>query len=152
MNLSKLIERFQKLNNETESPKFKKSTSRVIILLEQIQNKNISDEEKLKIQTSITPYLENIETQDDLNSSFKKFRKSLTGDFGFVPANYYLSLGIGFGLALGTALGISLGAPFDKGIVYGPMIGSGIGLVGGLIIGMFLDKKKESENRILKNL
>jgi len=112
----------------------------------------MTNEEKVKIQASISPYLENIKTQKDLRLGLRKLRKSLIRDFGFVPSNYYLTLGIGFGLAFGTALGISFGVPFDNGIVFGPMIGSGIGLIGGLIVGIFFDKKNESENRILKNL
>ena len=152
MKLNQLIEQFQKLNDETENTNFKKSIRRVISLLEQIENKNITNEEKVKIQSSISPYLENIEFQKDLKLSLKKLRKSLTRDFGFVPSNYYLTLGIGFGLALGTALGISLGVTFDNGIVFEQMTGSTIGLIVGLIVGLFLDKKKESENRVLKNL
>jgi len=152
MKLNKLIEQFQKLNDEAENPRFKKSISRVISLLEEIENKDIPNREKVEIQKSIRSYLKNIQTQYDVKLSLKKLRKSLKEDFRFVAPNYYLSLGTGLGLALGTSLGISIGVFFDNGIVFGPMIGSGIGLICGLIVGMFLDKKKESENRILKNL
>ena len=152
MKLNEQIEQLQKLNDVIENASFKKTIRKVISLLEEIENKHIPNEEKEKIQTSISPYLNNIQSQKDLKMSLKKLRKSLTKDFGFAPPNYYLTLGIGLGLALGTSLGISLGVPFDKGIVFGPMIGSGIGLIGGLIVGMFMDKEKESENRILKNL
>jgi len=152
MKLNEQIELLQKLSNETENASFKKSIRKVLSLLEEIENKDIPNEEKEKIQTSINPYLNNIQTQKDLKMSLRKLRNFLTKDFGFTPPNYYLTIGIGLGLALGTSLGISVGVPFDKGIVFGPMIGSGIGLIGGLIVGMFLDKKKESENRILKNL
>jgi len=152
MRLDKLIEKFHKLNEETENAKFKKGIRRLINLLEQIEEKDISNQEKERIKTSISPYLEKIQTQTDLKLGLKKLRKSLINDFKFVPPNYYLNLGLGIGLALGTALGISLGISFDNGIVFGPMIGSGTGLIGGLIAGMFLDKKKESENRTLKSL
>ena len=152
MKLNQLIEELQKLNNETENASFKESISKVVSLLKEIDNKNIPNEEKEKIQTSISSYLRIIQTQKDLKLSLKKMRKSLAKDFGFIPPNYYLVLGIGLGLALGTSLGISIGVTFDNGIVFGPMIGSGIGLIGGLIVGMYLDKKKESKNRILKNL
>ena len=152
MKLNKLIQHFQKLNDNIEDANFKNSVRKVISLLEQIVEKDVPTEEKEKIQTLISAYLENVQTHKDLKLGLKKLRKSLIGDFGFVPSNYYLTLGIGIGLALGTALGISLGVPFHDGIVFGPMIGSGIGLIGGLIIGMFLDKKKESEDRILRNL
>jgi|SRR5690554_4561311 len=147
MKLNEQIEQLQKLNDVIENASFKKTIRKVISLLEEIENKHIPNEEKEKIQTSISPYLNNIQSQKDLKMSLKKLRKSLTKDFGFAPPNYYLTLGIGLGLALGTSQGILLGVPFDKGIV-----GSGIGLIGGLIVGMFMDKEKESENRILKNL
>jgi hypothetical protein len=147
-----LIEQFGKMNDETEDANFKKVIKRLVNLLKEIECKDIPDDMKMKIQTSISPFLENIHTKKDFKLSLKKLRKSLIGDFGFVPSNYYLTLGVSIGLALGTALGISLGVPFDRGIVFGQMTGSGIGLIGGLLIGMFLDKKKESENRILKYL
>ena len=152
MILVKFIEQFQKLNDETENTKFKKTIGTLINLLEQIENKDITNQEKVEIEKRISPYLQNIKTQKELKGSLKKLRKILTGDFGFVPSNYYLTLGIGVGIALGTALGVSFGAPFQNGIVFGPLIGSAIGLTGGLLAGLFLDKKKESENRVLKNL
>lgn len=151
MNYNELIEELEKLNEESGNAKFKKSIRQMISLLEEV-DKNMTKEEKLKIQLSIGPHLVNIQTHKDLKLGLRKLRKSLIGDFRFVPSNYYFTLGIGVGLAFGTALGISFGVPFDNGIVFGPMIGSGIGLIGGLIVGLFLDKKKESENRILKNL
>ena len=32
--------------------------------------------------------------------------------FGFVPAHYYMTLGIGVGIGAGTALGVAFGIPF----------------------------------------
>ncbi len=152
MKLNELILRFQKLNDEEENVNLKKFIRRIINLLEQIENNDITNEEKERIQAHISPYLDNIKTHKNLKSSLKKLRKALKEDFGFVPSNYYMTLGIGVGLALGNTLGISFGVHFKNGIVFGPMIGSAIGLVGGLIVGMYLDKKKESENRVLENL
>ena len=152
MNLTELIAHFQKLSTESEGADFKKITTRIIRLLREIDNKNLTNNEKEKIQTNISSYLEDIQTEKDGKIYLKKLRKSLKNDFGFVSSNFYLAIGIGVGLSIGTALGISFGVPFGNGIVFGPMIGSGIGLIGGLIIGMIIDKKKESENRILKNL
>lgn len=152
MELNKLIEQFRKLNEEMDNVSLKKSSNRVIALLEQIDNKKISDEKKENIQRSISPYLESIQNQEDIKPGLKKLRRSLKEDFGFVPLHYFLAIGIGSGIAIGTSLGISLGVPFDRGIIFGPMIGSGLGMMGGLIVGMSLDKKKESENLTLKYL
>jgi len=152
MELNKLIEQFRKLNEEMDNVDLKKSSSRMITLLEQIDNKNISDVKKENIQRSIGPYLENIQNQEDIKLGLRKLRKSLKEDFGFVPLNYFQTIGIGVGIAIGTSLGISLGLPFDKGIIFGPMIGSGLGVMVGLMVGMVLDKRKESENLTLKYL
>lgn len=152
MKLDLLIEQYQKLNDEIDDTQFKKSIETILSLLKQLQLNDIPNQQKLKIEANISPYLENIQTPEEVKLCLKKLKKSLTADFGFVPINYYFSLGIGLGLALGSALGISFGVPFNNGIVYGPMIGSAIGLVAGLFIGSVLDKKKEAENRVLKNL
>lgn len=152
MKLNELIEKFHRLNDETNDSNFKKSAKKMINLLEQINAMDIKIDEKEKIQNSINPFLKNIKTQEDLTLGLKKLRKLLIENFGFLPANYYVSLGLGIGIALGTSLGISLGSPFNKGLIFGPMIGLIIGLIVGLMVGMFLDKKQESENRTLKNL
>ncbi|MBD3275791.1 MAG: hypothetical protein GF372_10785 [Candidatus Marinimicrobia bacterium] len=152
MNLIQLITQLQKLYDESDNANFMKAVGRVISLLKEIDTKDITDDEKVKIQTSISPYLGNIKTEKDAELNLKRLRKSLENDFGFVSSNYYLALGIGIGLGIGTALGITFGVPFENGIVFGPMVGSGIGLIGGLFIGGYLDMKKEAENRVLKNL
>ena len=152
MNFNKLIEQLQKLINETKNASFKKSLERAISLLKQIDDKDLSDEEKIEIQTQVGLHLGTIQNPEDLKKRLKQLREILTGSFGFVPSNYFLSLGIGIGLAIGTSLGISIGVSFYNGIVFGSMIGSGIGLIGGIIFGTYLDKKKESENKVLNDL
>ncbi|NVK05015.1 MAG: hypothetical protein HWD92_09330 [Flavobacteriia bacterium] len=152
MNINELIENFQKLKHETENSKFKNSLNKLIDLLKEIESKNLNEGEKSRIETTISPILDNIKSRKDFKSSIKMLRKSLMKDFKFTPANYYLTFGIGLGLAIGTSMGISLGVPFDNGIVLGQVLGASLGLVGGAVIGMFLDKNKKSENRTLKNL
>ena len=151
MNLKKLIEQFRALKDETDNEHFKKSIDIVLSLLEQIEDKDIPQEEQEEIQQRVALILENVQTQEELKPKLKELRKTLK-DFGFVPNNYYQTIGIGAGLAIGTSLGISFGAPYDQGIVFGPMIGSGIGIIGGIFGGMFMDKKKVAENRVLKDL
>jgi hypothetical protein len=152
MNLSQIAEQIRQLENQTENSRFKKTIARATSLLKEILSKNITDKEKEEIQSGIGPYLQDIQSPSDLSLNLKKVRVTLIEDFGFVPLNYYLTPGIGIGLALGSALGITLGIPFENGIVFGPMIGSGLGLLVGLVVGMYLDKKKETANRTLKNL
>lgn len=152
MPMQQMIKQLQKIYEETENSNFRKLLCKAISLLEHIDEKDLSVEEKEAIQTKITPFLKHIQSDNDLKKRLKQLRKSLMVDFGFVPPNYYLSLGTGIGVALGTSLGISMGIPFDNGIVFGPMLGSSFGLIGGLVIGMIMDKKKGSENRILKHL
>ena len=136
------IEEIEQLNKHTGSANLRKSARKIIRLLEEVDEKNLTREDSLKIQSGIRPSLENIQTRKDLQLILRKLRRTLTGEFGFVAPNHFLTLGIGFGVALGTALGIALGVPFTNGILFGPMIGSGTGIIGGLIAGMFLDTKK----------
>jgi hypothetical protein len=152
MNLKKWIDRLRRMGAETNEAKSNKSINRTIRLLEQIEEKDISTSRKAEIESAMVPILEQIQTEKDIKASLKKLRRVLMGEFGFVPPHYFVALGIGLGLALGTSLGISIGVPFEQGIIYGPMIGSGLGMLGGILIGMSLDKKKESENRVLEHL
>ncbi|WP_339889186.1 hypothetical protein [uncultured Flavobacterium sp.] len=107
MKLNELIEHLHKLDNETKDIKFKKALTQVVNLVQEIENKNISNKEKVKIQAIINSYLEKIQTQKKLKLNFRKLKKSLKEDFGFLPPNYFQTLGAGVGIAMGSALGIS---------------------------------------------
>jgi hypothetical protein len=152
MNYTELIEHLQKLKSQTTDKNFRKILKHLISLLTEIQNKKGPKEEDLILQSEIENQLGGIQTVQQAKQGFKKLRRILMKDFGFIPPNYYAELGMGIGVALGISLGTSFGIPFNKGIIYGPMIGSGIGVIAGLIVGRILDKKKEQEGMILKSL
>ncbi|MBT8285668.1 MAG: hypothetical protein HKO75_09865 [Flavobacteriaceae bacterium] len=152
MDLKKMIKQIQNSIDQSASTDFKKYSSRLLNLLEEVDSKNLSDVQKLKLQTSISSYLENIKTEKEVKRGLKKLKHALINKLGFVTSDYYLTLGIGIGVAIGTSLGVSFGIPFENGIVYGPMVGVSIGIIGGLIVGKIMDKKKEEENMVLKNL
>lgn len=151
MDLQKVIKQIQNSIDESVSTDFKKYSSRFLNLLEELESKNLSEDQKLKLQTSISSYLENIKTKKEVKKGLKKLKHVLI-KLGFVTPDYYLTLGIGFGVAIGTSLGVSFGIPFENGIVFGPMVGAGIGIIGGLIVGKMMDNKKADENMVLKNL
>lgn len=154
MHLTEIIENIQKLKRETDSKGFKKVLENILNLIVEIEEKNISEKEKINVQNKIGISLENIKTEQQAKNGFKKIRNFLNNEFGFVSANYYQTLGTGFGLAFGTGLGVVFGPMFDlqSGIVYGIIFGSGFGLIAGVVIGKQLDKKKELDNRVLINL
>ena len=89
----------------------------------------------------------------DRRKAMQNFQKFLMKSFRYVPANYYLAIGIGLGLAIGSALGISIGFSLGtKDIALGIAIGNGFGLTVGVLVGGYLDKKARAENRVLDNL
>jgi len=152
MNVSELIKQFQKYQTETGSNSFRKILERIQLLLKEIEEKNISEKKKSEIQNEIESHLGNVRTEQETKNGFKNLKKLLNTRFGFVPPNYFITIGIGAGIAIGAGIGISFGVLFDNGIIYGPVIGSSIGLISGIFIGKLLDKKKEDENRILIHL
>jgi len=152
MDIKKWIEQIKNSIDQSANTDFKKYSSRLLSLLEEVEGKNLSEAQKLKLQTSISSYLGNIKTEKEVKRGLKKLKHALINKMGFVTSDYYLTLGIGFGVAIGTSLGVSFGIPFENGIVFGPMVGVSIGIIGGLIVGKMMDKKKEEENMVLKNL
>jgi len=154
MILTEVIENIQKSKRETESTSFRKILGDILNLIIEIEEKNISEKEKIEIQNKISANLENIQTELQAKNGFKKLKSFLTNEFGFVSANYYQTLGTGFGLAFGTGLGIVFGPMFSLqlGIVYGIIFGAGLGLIAGIVIGKKRDRKKELECRVLTNL
>lgn len=151
MQLTKRIDHLRKLASSRDASS-RKTLDKIINLLEELIEKNRTEEENEKLLEIVNISLEDAQSGHHFKASLRKLRKSLMKDFGYVPPNYYLALGIGLGLALGTSIGISMGVPFEKGIIFGPMIGSGVGLLGGLVAGRMADQKKAGEGRVLQNL
>jgi len=150
--LHRLKEQFSEIINQSENQNFNKHLRKVIHIMDQIEKKSLSSEEKAQIEASISSYFSEPKPETEFKSSLKKMRKFLISDYGFVPPNHYLTLGVGIGLAIGTSLGISIGVPFENGVVFGPIIGSGAGIIMGSVLGMSMDRKKESEDRVLTDL
>jgi hypothetical protein len=152
MNFTQIIQHLRKLQARTEDKSFRRVLGNIISLLTEIQNKNFTKDNELTLQSEVENQLADIQTVQQAKRGYKILRKILMRDFGFIPSNYYLSLGMGIGVAIGTSLGISFGVPFNNGIVYGQIMGSGIGVIAGLIVGRILDKRKEYAGLILRSL
>ncbi|NKI33260.1 hypothetical protein [Croceivirga thetidis] len=152
MSLNTLIEKLENLNSGLNGVKYDKMAKSTVLLLKELKKRDLTLEEQEQLIARFEINFEKIQSQKDVKMGLSKMKSLLTNDFGFVPLNYYSTLGSGVGLALGTCLGISFGVPFSNGLVFGPIVGSVIGLLCGLFAGLIMDQKKQVENRVLKNL
>ena len=139
----------QREESNADSTKLKKHISKLIRILEELESMDLDASTQQEMQSKITP-LFNEFTAQGASNTLKKLRKMLMEDFKYVPASYYMTLGLSLGLAMGTSLGVAFGIPFEKGLVFGQMFGASIGLVAGMLIGIQLDKKKAEQNLVIK--
>ena len=128
--------------NDVSEPKKEKVLAKLIALLEEISNREISETTKEKLNFSLDAL--NTMNQVELNRSIKKTYDNivqiLVKEEKLVPAGYYKMLWMSLGMA---TFGIPMGVAFSASLDNYAFIG--IGLPIGMVIGMAIGAKKDED-------
>ncbi|WP_378177003.1 hypothetical protein [Aquimarina sp. SS2-1] len=145
---------FKNLITETEDRSEIKMYKKFIIILSQLNNKNLSE---LQIHV-IEDKLDTISTEIPRESRKKYYRKKLNEflsflkkEFSLISESYYMTICMSLGMCFGMSIGMTFGVAFggSQGLVYGMTFGLMIGMSIGLAIGAAMDINAKKEGKVL---
>lgn len=151
MKILEVLEFLENLVEKTEKKSEIKFYTRFIKILESLKKLNLSEDKISLIETKLEELdFQSIQekTYRDMKKKFLKFSTYLEEEFKIIQEGYYTSLGMSFGMMIWLATATIFWLEFG---MWNETTG---GLIGWMalwaIIWVFLDKKAEKENRVLK--
>lgn len=147
MTIIETIAFFERLLKETVKKRELKVYKSFIDVLSNLENRNLTDDELLRIQNEIETFDLKSNPENKRKYYSKKlnvFKAFLKEEFSLISEGYYIAIGMSLGMCFGVAIGSSLEAT-------GTSTGVAIGMVIGLTIGRIKDMEAEKQNRVLKN-
>ncbi|WP_282038769.1 hypothetical protein [Saccharicrinis aurantiacus] len=156
MGLDNTIVFFNEQLEETKSESEKKALNRFVVVLKDLNKKDLSVDEIKSIEQQIA----NLGIQAKVNNKgsyvnrrLAEFERYLQQQFKFRPVNYHRSFGIILGLSFGIALGFSIGSLFEGlfalivSLIFTTIIGGSIGH----LLGTKKDLAYAKDNRLYEN-
>jgi len=131
--------------------KMKKAASRYARMLNALRLKEVNAEVRDKINSFTSDLNEQATVPSvsrKINRSYAKALSILEKQHGYIPPKTHFVRWMAIGMAaFGTPLGVIMGLILDNMAFLGVFIG--VGLAIGLSVGLSLDKKAESEGKVL---
>lgn len=129
-------------NTEVSDPKNEKAFQKLVSLLEEISNRELTETtvEKLNILLEALNSLNQNNFNKSIKKTYDKVVQTLVKEEKMVPAGYYKMLWMSLGMA---AFGIPMGVAFSASLDNYAFIG--IGLPIGMVIGMAVGAKKDED-------
>ena len=128
--------------NDVTHPKKEKTFDKLVSLLDEITNREISNatKEKLNETLDVLNGMEENNFNKNIMKTYDKTIQTLVKEEKIVPAGYYKMLWMSLGMA---AFGIPMGVAFSASLDNYAFIG--IGLPIGMVIGMAIGAKKDED-------
>lgn len=149
MNLNSAIELFKNLLATAGNKMERKVYASFINMLEDLAERDFNDQEI----TLINSKLDELDLANPVGKQRSYYRKQylaftcfLKGEFGLLPEDHYMNMGVSLGVAMGSGLGVAIGTAFGStGTSMGISMGVGIGLAIGIAIGSQKDKEAKRQ-------
>lgn len=156
MRLDNTIVLFNTQLDKTKSESEKKALNRFIVVLKDLNEKDLSVEQVKSIEQQIS----NLSIQAKVNNKgsyvnkrLSEFERYLQQQFKFRPVNYHRSFGIILGLSFGIAMGFSIGSLFEGliALIICLIFTTIIGGVLGHLLGSKKDLAYAKDDRLYEN-
>jgi len=145
---------FKNLVTETDVKSEERIYKKIITVLDQLENKNLTNEQVIAIENKLDTFVVDMPRENRKKYYRKKlseFFQYLQKEFSLISDKYYTSLGMSLGMCFGMSLGMTFGVIFaeSQGLIYGMNFGMILGISIGLVIGTSLDTKAKKEGNVL---